>query len=686
VEPDCNLPSGESLVRQFLYGQQFYQEEFGTMPEIFWLPDTFGYPAALPQIMQGAGIRFFLTQKLSWNQFNKPAFSTFRWQGLDGSEVITHFPPADTYNAVATVGEILHSAKNFRDHGRSDESLYVFGYGDGGGGPTMEMIERLMRLRDVDGMPRVQMASPQAFFERAARDAEHLSTWWGELYFELHRGTYTTQAYNKYANRRAELLLRDVELLALLAGAYPADALERLWKRVLLNQFHDILPGSSIREVYEDSSADYAGILAEADALRDDALAALLPAGDGFAVVNTLGFPRTQVIELPFDAQTLYRSALGNPLALVSVPAMGVASGDTQVEIVDTARATASGDTFVLENNQLRAVLDASGALVSLWDKRLKREAIAAGERSRFVLYEDVPNKWDAWDVDVFHLEKSLSVLQAVSARIIEAGGLRAAVEFTIPLSSASMLVVVVSLDIHGGHLNFICAAEWHEQNTFLKVEFPLAVHTQNAVYETQYGFVERPTHTNTSWDLARFEVCAQRWGALREHGFGVALLNDCKYGYGARRHILALSLLRGPTWPDAQADQGAHRFRFALLPFDGDLTGVVQAGLAFNVPLLPVPDVLAQDTSFMSLDTDTCIIDAVKRAEDGDGIIVRIYEAVGSRGRVTLHLSPALGIVRVSLTDLLERPEEGEVTFAGGEVTFDIRPFQIITLRLTRG
>ncbi|MBW4438302.1 MAG: alpha-mannosidase [Pleurocapsa minor GSE-CHR-MK-17-07R] len=685
VEPDCNLPSGESLVRQFVYGQKFYQSEYGWMPGIFWLPDTFGYPAALPQIMRGAGIEYFLTQKLSWNQFNKPNFSTFIWQGLDGSEVLTHFPPADTYNAIATVDEVLHSVKNFRDHGRSDSSLYVYGFGDGGGGPTVDMVERLMRLRDVDGMPRVQMASPESFFEGVKQDVDNLTTWVGELYFELHRGTYTTQAYNKYANRRSELLLRDVEFLSVLGGQYPSDALERLWKLVLLNQFHDILPGSSINEVYQDSSADYAAILSEGDDLRDDALANLLPpAGTGIALVNTLSFARTEVIELPFENTSPYRSAAGHPLMMVSAPSMGTAPAPSASFAGELVRLIETDGAFVLENSRLRAVLDAGGSLVSLLDKRRNRESIT-GPGSSYVLFEDKPIKWDAWDMDVYHLEKPLSRPAATAARVIEKGGLRAAVEFTIPLSDVSMLVQVVSLSADSPHLDFTCAAEWHEREKFLKVEFPLVVHTHNAVYETQYGIVERPTHFNTPYDVARFEVCAQRWGALREYGFGVALLNDSKYGYSARGNMLSLSLLRGPKWPDAEADQGAHRFRFALLPFAGDLAPVVQAGLAFNVPLLPVADASVPETSYFSLDRDTCVIDAVKQAEDGQDVVVRLYEAVGGRGRVTLTVAPALGITSAIQTDLLERPIEAPVAIDGNAVSFDIQPFQIITLRLGR-
>jgi alpha-mannosidase len=681
VEPDCNIPSGESLVRQFLYGQRFFEQEFGARSREFWLPDTFGYPAALPQLMRGAGIDYFLTQKLSWNQFNKPAASTFYWEGLDGSRVLTHFPPADTYNALANVEELVQSMQRFKDHGRSDASLYIFGFGDGGGGPNEAMLERLQRMHNVDGLPRVHIDAPVTFFEHCAETARDLTTWVGELYFELHRGTYTSQARNKQSNRKSELLLRDVELLAMLAGDYPYTELERLWKLVLLNQFHDILPGSSIREVYEDSAVHYAGIAQSGAGLRETALGRLLGSeGMNIAAVNTLSQPRCEVVELPIEAKTAQTNANGKPLAIVTAPSMGwcvqAAHGENDLFV----SLTEVSETFVLENNSLRAVLARDGHLFSLYDKSLGREALAAAG-NHFVMFEDRPNQWEAWDVDVFHLEKRQEVMGAVDAQIIEQGPLRAAVRFVYRLSSASTLTQTVMLTSTGAYLEFETEVDWHEQKQFLKVEFPLNVRTTQATYETQYGVAQRPTHFNTSWDIACFEVCAHRWGALTEYGFGAALLNDCKYGYGAQGNMLRLSLLRAPTSPDATADQGKHTFRYALYPFNGMIEHVVAAGLRFNVPLL----VRATDSapivqSYFSVEPATVVIDTVKHAESSPSVIVRVYEACGGRAHVTLR--SALAVKSVTRCNLLEDDEE-TLMWRDGAVHFEITPFKVVTLKL---
>jgi alpha-mannosidase len=682
VEPDCNIPSGESLVRQFLYGQRFFMQEFGIQSREFWLPDTFGYPAALPQIMRGAGIEYFLTQKLSWNQFNKPASSTFLWQGLDGSRVLTHFPPADTYNGLANVQEMVRTVKNFKDHDRSDASLYLFGYGDGGGGPSEAMLERLERMRDVDGLPRVQMDTPTAFFDRVAQNGDNLTVWVGELYFELHRGTYTTQARNKHDNRKSELLLRDVEFLSTLLLDYPQSTLERVWKLLLLNQFHDILPGSSINEVYRDSAVDYDDILKTAEGLRQRALDGLFPAEDTpyVSVVNTLSQARREVVELPFEAETQQQGANGQALAVVSAPSMGYQTQIPQGNVDSPVIFTEVGETFVLENAYLRAVLSIDGHLLSLFDKQLGREALGA-QGNHFVLFDDRPNAWDAWDVDVFHLEKRKEVQGAVRAEVLEQGPLRAMIRFEYQLSSASSLMQTVSLTCTSEYVEFDTTVDWHEQRQFLKVEFPLSVHSSQATYETQYGLVQRPTHFNTSWDIARFEVCAHRWGALTEYGFGVALLNDSKYGYGAYNNTLRLSLLRASSYPDPAADQGEHHFRYALYPFNGMVEHAVAAGLRFNVPLLARQTGTTEaEESYFAVEPATVIVDTVKKAEDSDALIVRLYESCGGRAQVTLR-SP-LNVQSVTRCNLLEEDEEN-LEWQGGTVQFEITPFKVVTLKL---
>jgi alpha-mannosidase len=694
VEPDCNLPSGESLVRQFLYGQRFFRAEFGSYCREFWNPDVFGYSGALPQIIRGAGMRFFLTQKLSWNQFNKPAHHTFWWQGIDGSRVLTHFPPADTYNARVKIQELLYNARNFRDHARSNESYFLFGHGDGGGGPTPEMLERLKRVRDVDGLPRVEQRSPQEFFARCEAGARDLFVWVGELYFETHRGTYTTQARTKWYNRRSEFLLHDVEFLAAVAHArgqraYPASELEMLWRDVLTHQFHDILPGSSIGEVYADAAAVYERVLARGAALRAEMLDALLPHDDAKAprvgVVNTLGFARAEVVELPDTFGAAQHSADGKPLGVVRAPAYGFAVLEP-LTWETAARIAEQDNTFVLENDFLRATLRHDGALVSLYDKRASRECIAAGAAANhFILYDDNPNEYDAWDADVFHLEKRDEAHGALSARIVERGPLRVAARFEYALSDTSALTQTVSLDALAPRLDFDTRIEWHEAHRFLKVEFPLNLLADEATYEIQFGHVKRPTHMNTSWDLARFEVCAHKWADLAEPDFGVALLNDCKYGYAAHGNVLRLSLLRAPKYPDPNADMGTHKVRYALMPHAGSFqdAGVIPAAYAFNVPLLLSVSRAAPTTqSFFELDADALVLDTIKRAEDSDALIVRLYEAHGTRG--VARLTSPLPFQSAALCNLLEEPE-ATLEWQDGGVAFAFRPFQILTLQLTR-
>jgi alpha-mannosidase len=694
VEPDCNIPSGESLVRQFLYGQRFFAAEFGARCAVFWNPDVFGYSGALPQIMHLSGIRYFLTQKLSWNQFNKPASHTFLWEGIDGTRVLTHFPPADTYNAMADVKEVLFNVSNFKDHERANESYMLFGFGDGGGGPTNGMVEQLRRMADVDGLPRTQMRAPDAFFARCEADLKDPLVVTGELYFELHRGTYTTQARNKLQNRRAEQLLHDTEILCALAHAlqnraYPQAQLQTLWQLVLLNQFHDIIPGSSIAEVYADSAQDYAAVLHGAAVLRDGALGALLPVaepGDTLAVFNTLGTRRCEVVALPAGVAGAQVSHDGGSLAIVCAPALGYGVQAPGAEAPGGAAATITEDEggFSLENDHLRASFDRTGALRSLLHKATERECIEPGAAgNKFVLYEDMPNAWDAWDVDAFHLEKRLPLPGAVAARIVETGPLRVALTFDYALSAQSSLHQVVTLDALGARLNFACMVQWQETQKFLKVEFPLNVRAAFATYEIQFGHVERPTHFSTSQDMARFEVPAHRWADLSEPDFGVALLNDCKYGYAAHDNILRLSLLRSPTDPDPAADRGRHTFAYALYPHTGSpqAAGVVEEGLCFNVPLLlRASDGLEGSESFLEVDSPALIIDTVKRAEESDALIVRLYESRGTRG--VARLTTTLPLAGAALTNLLE-DEIGALVVENGGVMLEFKPFEIVTVLL---
>lgn len=657
VEPDCNLPSGESLVRQFLHGQRFFERELGGRSDIFWNPDVFGYTGQLPQIMRECGIRRFVTQKLSWNRFTKPEHQTFTWQGIDGSEVLTHFPPADTYNAEATVAELRRSAREFADHEHSGASLLVFGYGDGGGGPTRTMLETLRRAGDLEGVPRTTIGTPDEFFTQLEAEQGERPTVVGELYLEYHRGTYTSQARTKRGNRRSEVALHDAELLSCLGGDYPREELVRLWRLLLLNQFHDILPGSSIRLVYEDAERDLAAVEAGAEALCERALGA-----PGPMPVNTIGVDRREVARLP-----------SGELRVVEAPPYGVGS---LVEPDDAV--TLEG--LVLENGMLRVELAPDGSVVSVVEKATGREALAA-PGNRLELYEDRPVAFDAWDIDPFHLQTRRECEPAESHEVVAATPLRAEVAFERSLGEASRLRQVVRLDAGSPRLELHTTVDWHESHTLLKVCFPLRVRAPFATYEMPFGYAERPTHSSTRWDAARYEVPGHRFADLSEHGFGAALLTDCKYGYSCHGNELRISLLRSPKSPDPEADMGEHTFAYAFLPHAGGWreAGVVSEALRFNVPLrFGSRAIVEPGRSFARVDDANLVLDTIKRAEGSDALVLRLYEAHGGRGEARLRLGAPFAEARRA--NALE--DEGEALELDGDaIVVPYRPHELVTV-----
>ncbi|KAG1674212.1 hypothetical protein FOA52_013832 [Chlamydomonas sp. UWO 241] len=848
VEMDTNVPGGESLVRQFLYGQRFFERHFGSRHTVFWLPDTFGYAAQLPQLMQGAGLNYFLTQKLSWNNINAFPHNTFMWQALDGTSVLTHFPPANTYCSTATAQDVLMSTSNSKDKDRCPGSLLLFGNGDGGGGPTDAMLESLRRFAGAashatpgvgnggggggaaGALPPLVIQGPDQFFRELEAASRDVLTWRGELYFELHRGTYTSHAANKAFNRRCEILLRDVEMLgcvALAVGApgysYPRAQLDTIWQDVLLYQFHDVLPGSAIHAVYDVALPRYAEMVRELSALRCAAAAAIAAAacgdqlppapagvdgmegvealtitaddvagavplpraphgllppplssggGNGYGtsgggidgmyppihtgdrgglylcvpfvpsaslgrgahdhsggvtggvdggvnggvtdgvtggvnggvtggvnvvvhnsvhtgaptpgphtaaaagrhhsrhvtpyVFNLLGFARTEVVEVdaadvPHGQAVRQYSSAGRALVPVSVPPLsmaplfpqppasstallgpeGHAHGDVGVEVMSwegfasrfcagvsmplpsCPAVAAGGRYYVLYNDSVAACFDSSGRLAQLFDRSELRALVPAGggPGNRYVMFEDMPTFWDAWDLEVTHLDKGWDAGRAGDAQaaqqpqqqqqqqqqasrypspvpgarveVVEAGPLRGLLRVCFDLSPTSSIEQTISLTQLSARLEFEVVIDWAEDRRCLKVEFPTALMADTATYETQYGLVTRPTHANTSWDWAKFEVCAHRFADLSEPDYGVALLNDCKYGYATHGGTMRLTLLRSPKCPDPTTDIGRHVVRYALLPHCGGgvrAGGVVAAAARFNCALVPVP------------------------------------------------------------------------------------------------
>ncbi|XP_044620273.2 alpha-mannosidase 2C1 isoform X4 [Equus asinus] len=697
---DGNLPSGEAMVRQFLQGQNFFLQEFGKMCSEFWLPDTFGYSAQLPQIMRSCGIRHFLTQKLSWNLVNSFPHHTFFWEGLDGSRVLAHFPPGDSYGMQGSVEEVLKTVTKNQDKGRTNHSAFLFGFGDGGGGPTQTMVDRLKRLRNTDGLPRVQLSSPGQLFSALESDSGQLCTWVGELFLELHNGTYTTHAQIKKGNRECERILHDVELLSSLALArsahflYPAAQLQDLWRLLLLNQFHDVVTGSCIQLVAEEAVCHYEDIRSHGNTLLSAAAAALCagePGPKGLLIVNTLPWKRTEVLALP-------RPGGAHSLALVTVPSMGYAPAPAPTSLqpllpqqpVFVVQETDGSVT--LDNGIIRVRLDPTGCLTSLVLVASGREAIAEGTvGNQFVLFDDVPLYWDAWDVMDYHLETRKPVLgQAGTLAVGTEGGVRGSAWFLLQISANSRLSQEVVLDVGCPYVRFHTEVHWHEAHKFLKVEFPARVRSPQATYEVQFGHLQRPTHYNTSWDWARFEVWAHRWMDLSEHGFGLALLNDSKYGASVRGSVLSLSLLRAPKAPDATADMGRHEFTYALMPHEGSFqdAGVIRAAYSVNFPLLVLPTpgpAPAAAWSAFSVSSPAVVLETVKQAEtspQGRTLVLRLYEAHGSHVDCWLHTS--LPVQEAVLCDLLERRDPaGHLPLRDARLKLTFSPFQVRSLLL---
>lgn len=675
VEPDCNLPSGEAMTRQFLYGQRYFERAFGARSKLFWNPDVFGYAGQLPQIIRQAGMSRFLTQKLSWNKFTSPPHHSFKWRGLDGSEVLTHFPPVDTYNADASVEELRYHAANYKDADRSADALYLFGHGDGGGGPEAGMVEALARTRDLLGVPRCEIRSPDAFFDRLEAASGDLATVEGELYFEYHRGTYTSQAEVKRLNRLAEGRLQTLDYLAAAAGlagrpAPARDAVEALWRTLLTNQFHDILPGSSIGEVYQRTVPELAE-LTERAAEAAQALVDTLSGGDGAPrPVNPTGFSRAEVADGPDGTPCFIRCA---PFS-----AGDVVPPEDEVRIAKTA-----DGRIRLENGRIAALLTPGGGVASLVHRASGREALAA-EANRIVLFDDRPIQFEAWDIDPFALETAREAEPAHAWEIVAEGPLRAEVRFERRLGEASRMVQTVRLDAGSGRLAFDTAIDWRERRTLVKALFPIACRARTATYETMFGAVERPTHANTDADLAQYEVPGHRWADLSEPGFGVSLLSDARYGYSCFDQTLGLSLVRGPQSPDARADIGEHRFAYALYPHAGDWreAGTVGQAAAFNRPVLwsrgAVAGVL--QAPLARVDAASVVVDTIKPAEDGDGWIVRLYESAGARAetRISFGVPVRAAFASNTLEDRLE-----PLTLEANGLALTLRPFQIMTLRL---
>jgi alpha-mannosidase len=729
VEADTNLTGGESLIRQFLFGRRFIRDEFRQPTNILWLPDVFGYSAALPQIARKCGIRYFLTSKISWSQFNRFPYDTFRWRGIDGTEILTHFittpDPSSwyyTYNGQLAPAQVKGIWDNYRQKEVNDNLLLLFGWGDGGGGPTQEMLEAARALKDVPGLPRLEIGSSEAYFAQleARLEGRSLPVWDGELYLEYHRGTYTSQGFIKRANRKAEILYHEAEWLSSLActlGAaadYPREDLNRGWERILLNQFHDILPGSSIREVYDDCRRDYARIYRIGEEALGAARASLLSElqidSPSLVAFNSLSWDRSGLVELSWDpafvsgnlpVQVIESDGEKKHLVeLDAIPALGYAvvpyDGESEQEALLPDEEDAIFVTpDLLQNANYRIRLNKAGQIVSLYDRRSRREVLAEGERANVLLaFEDKPLNFDAWDIDIYYQDKQCELTDLVEAVVEETGPLRGVLRLSWRFGD-SLITQRLTIYRRSPRIDFRTQVDWHESQVLLKAAFPVAVRASRATYEVQFGSVERPTHWNTSWDYARFEVPAHKWADLSEGGCGVALLNDCKYGCDIKGSTMRLTLIKSGIDPDPTADQGEHYFTYSLLPHQGDWRqgGVVKEAYDLNYPLhaalisSPTDGRLPSTARFVGLECDHAIIETVKKAEDSEAWIVRIYEYQQSRSQGN-RLVFDRGLLQAYECNLVEEEEEEEeedtpAVFDRDSLTFDLLPFEIKTFKI---
>lgn len=760
VEHDTNLPSGESLVRQFLYGQRYFESKFGQRCKTFWLPDTFGYSTQLPQICRLAGMTRFLTQKLSWNNINNFPHTTFNWVALDNSQVICHMPPSETYTAEANFGDVKRSVSQHKSLDQDHTSLLVFGKGDGGGGPTYQHIEKLRRCRGISDqvglLPRIKLGdSADDFFDRLEKkvqDGLELVTWYGELYFELHRGTYTTQANNKRNNRKAEIMLRDIEYLATIATIknaygkkssykYPKKDLDDMWENVLLCQFHDCLPGSSIEMCYDDSDEIYEQVFKTGEKLLSDALAELgfddSPKADQKLVaLNTLPWSRTELVKLPPIASLpSYGLAHSNGAGMMSIRPLASPYSAT-TSLIKEIRS----NVYELRNAQF-IVEVTSGAITSLYDIFADREVIPKGKKAaQLVLFDDKPLYWQAWDVEVYHLQ---SRKELVPHKVSITSDDPHCVSLTLEtkISDKSWATTTISLPAAVGSsrtsIEISAEVEWHETMKFLKCEFPVDIVNTEASYETQFGIVKRPTHYNTTWDMAKFEVCVHKWADLSEATYGVSILNDSKYGFAVAGDVMRLSLLRAPKAPDAHADMGRHVMRYGIFPHQGPLTdSTVRKAFEFNNPLkvvghrhavaaarpssssspLSEESLLASPSLLSSLrihGAPNLILDTVKRGEDdedvsrgelpvkkGHSIILRIYDAMGGKSKGVLSWGglPVKSVKKINILedeemdlsaqmcDVDAKSDEGDDASHSNAVKgvkIEARAFEILSLKL---
>ncbi|MEN8905057.1 MAG: alpha-mannosidase, partial [Clostridiales bacterium] len=746
VEADCNIVSGESLVRQILYGKRFFKKEFGKDNRILWLPDVFGCSAALPQIMKKSGIKYFMTTKLSWNDTNIMPNDTVMWQGIDGTEILTHFiTTADynkekyhdkgclsktTYNGLLDVSQVKGCWQRYQNKSLSKDILQCYGYGDGGGGPTFEMLESSKRLeRGLPTVPKVKKSFALDFFKKLEKNiskSNYIPKWRGEFYLEYHRGTYTSMAKNKRYNRISEIKIIDAEMISsfLLANSeeyvYPKDKFYYCWKLILLNQFHDILPGTSIKEVYETSEVQYKKVLEMTSNIIKHNIELLssmvMTPPHSIIILNQLSFARSEIVSvlekqlpkkfvnkdfiLTDDIYELpYQKGYDGRLIFYihNLPSKGYKS----VRLLDKRNFKLSNlipikfDSIIIDNWSIDTPfysikMNDKGEFISIYDKSVKRELLKEGQRGNVLqVFEDRPHEYEAWNIELYYQEKMWEITNLDEFKIIENGPIRSCIKIKRKFLDSEIIQLIFFYN-YSKRIDFKTFVDWNEENLLLKVAFNTDVFANKAVYDIQYGNIERNTHWNTSWDVAKFEVCGHKWADLSEPGFGISLMNDCKYGYDIKDSVMRLTLIKSSTYPNEDGDKGTHEFTYSIYSHKGDFrTGeVVQKALSLNNPLYAVfkksaghKEFLPKEQSYVFIDKDNVLLETIKLAEDNKVFVLRFFETYGLRAEANIKFE--FGKIKsLKVCDLMENVER-ILNCLENSIKIEFKPYEIITLML---
>lgn len=691
-EPDMNIPSGESLVRQCLYGKKFFEQEFGIDVKHLWLPDVFGYSAALPQILQLSDIDVFMTQKISWNEVNEFPHHTFMWKGLDGTEIKTHFLPTNDYNLSNWPHQLRAAQYRYKQPEVTDGFLNLYGIGDGGGGPSKLHIEMGKRQQNTLGTPKFKFCKAEHYFDKLRKiDENELPKWDGELYLEFHRGTYTTQGLIKKYNRQSELMLKNVEFLACLISNPDTDKIEEIWKSTLLNQFHDILPGSSINRVYTEAHELAENNLNTLAELQIKSLSQIFDckSKNAFVVFNFNGFERTEVIKIKSDKhyklllnETELTSVYANGFiyAKVTLPSFGYITIKKAEEIKKESKPNFENTVKTIENNLVKIDFDDNGCIESIFDKELDKQMLT-GKANVLNMYEDKPNNWEAWDINHYYSQTTPEKPLLISSKLLQSNALFTSIELCFEVGK-STIKQVISLEENSKLIKFDTEVDWKESKKMLRVEAETSIKATEANYETQYGIIKRPNHINTSWDFAKFEVCGHRFADLSQADCGFAIINDSKYGHSCLGNKIGLTLLRSPKMPDEEADMRVHTFSYAYLPHANNLENSDVLFKAHNFNSMPVVfETDLQQTvsqSYINIkQKSSVIIDCIKPSEDKNGIIIRMYEALGKDAKISLDSK--LLTKNVSLCNLLENEIEQNIDTEN----LKFKPFEIKTIKV---